>query len=149
MSAWPFRTCAAARRFAAPRADAFRPSPYLDAPRASLAVRALCAETDAEARRLSASFGLMRLRMEQQSVLRQISETSGGQVYFPSSAKELDKVYAQVAVEIRSRYTLGYVSSNERTDGAWRKIEIKITRPDAKDLRVRARRGYYGPFKTP
>ena len=89
----------------------------------------------------------MRLRAEQQAVLRQISETSGGQVYFPSSARELDKVYAQVALEIRTRYTLGYVSSNERADGAWRKIEIKITRPDAKDLRIRTRRGYYAPFK--
>lgn len=91
----------------------------------------------------------MRLRVEQQAVLRQISESSGGQVYFPASARELDKVYAQVANEIRTRYTLGYISTNERLDGQWRRIDIKITRPDAKDLRIRARKGYYAPFKTP
>jgi luciferase family oxidoreductase group 1 len=45
--------------------ESFQPSPALSAPRASLAVRALCAETEAEARRLSASFALMRLRFEQ------------------------------------------------------------------------------------
>src|SRR4051812_613314 len=44
--------------------QAFRPSPALAAPRGSLAVRVLCAESDAEAQRLSASFALMRLRME-------------------------------------------------------------------------------------
>jgi luciferase family oxidoreductase group 1 len=44
--------------------DAFRPSPARGAPRASLAVRALCAETDDEARRLASSFLLGRLRME-------------------------------------------------------------------------------------
>ena len=30
-----------------------------------------------------------------------------------------------------------------KNDGSWRKIDIKIARPDAKDLRIRARRGYY------
>ncbi|CAA9271233.1 MAG: Luciferase-like monooxygenase YhbW [uncultured Chloroflexi bacterium] len=44
--------------------DTFRPSTTLAAPRASLAVRALCAQTDAEARRLASSFLLGRLRME-------------------------------------------------------------------------------------
>jgi luciferase family oxidoreductase group 1 len=44
--------------------EAFQPSPFLAAPQGSLAVRVLCAETDREARRLSASMGLMRLRME-------------------------------------------------------------------------------------
>ncbi|HEU5317166.1 MAG TPA: LLM class flavin-dependent oxidoreductase [Chloroflexota bacterium] len=44
--------------------EAFRPSASLPEPRASLAIRALCAETDAEAQRLSASFALSRLRFE-------------------------------------------------------------------------------------
>jgi luciferase family oxidoreductase group 1 len=43
----------------------FKPLFDLDAPRASMAVRVICAETDAEARRLAASFGLQRMRMEQ------------------------------------------------------------------------------------
>jgi luciferase family oxidoreductase group 1 len=43
---------------------AFRPSATLSAPRASLAVRVLCAATDEEARRLASSFLLGRLRME-------------------------------------------------------------------------------------
>lgn len=42
----------------------FRPSPTLESPRGSVAVRVLCADTDAEAQRLSASFALLRLRME-------------------------------------------------------------------------------------
>jgi luciferase family oxidoreductase group 1 len=42
----------------------FQPRFGLEAPRASLAVRVLCADTDDEAQRLAASFALMRLRME-------------------------------------------------------------------------------------
>ena len=41
--------------------DTFRASPYLQEPRASLAVRVICAETDEEAQRLSTSFALARL----------------------------------------------------------------------------------------
>jgi Ca-activated chloride channel homolog len=84
-----------------------------------------------------------RVRAEEQMVLRQITEATGGKVFFPPSVKELDKVYEQVVAEIRAQYTLGYVSSNPKSDGSWRKIEIKVARSDARDLRVRARRGYY------
>jgi Ca-activated chloride channel family protein len=84
-----------------------------------------------------------RVRAEERMVLQQITEATGGKVFFPPSVKELDKVYEQVLAEIRAQYTLGYLSSNPKTDGSWRKIDIKISRPDARDLRIRARRGYY------
>jgi Ca-activated chloride channel homolog len=90
-----------------------------------------------------------QIRSEQQIVLRQIAETTGGQVFFPPSIKELDKVYEQVVAEIRAQYTLGYVSSNGNTNGAWRKVEIKVKRPEAKDLRIRSRKGYFGPYLRP
>jgi hypothetical protein len=47
--------------------------------------------------------------------------------------------------EIQAQYTIGYISTNEKTDGTWRKVEIKITCPDSESLRVRARKGYYAP----
>ena len=37
-----------------------------------------------------------------------------------------------------------YVPANTARDGAWRKVEIRVTRPD---LRVRSRKGYFGPYK--
>jgi VWFA-related protein len=86
-------------------------------------------------------------RTEQRMILQQMAETTGGQAYFPMSIKELDKVYAQIEAEIRAQYTLGYVSANDKTDGAWRKVEIHVTDPALKDLRLRSRRGYYAPFK--
>ena len=44
--------------------------------------------------------------------------------------KELDGVYEKVVAQIRAQYTLGYLSTNEKTDGAWRKVEVKMTRKD-------------------
>lgn len=92
--------------------------------------------------------GAYRSSAEQQIVLRRITETSGGRVFFPPSVKQLDEVYAQVAAEIRAQYTLGYVSTNDRADGTWRNVEIRLKRPDARSLKIRARKGYFAPLVT-
>ena len=88
-------------------------------------------------------------RSEQRRVLQQIAEVTGGEAFFPTAVKELDAVYDKVVAQIRAQYTVGYLSTNEKTDGAWRKVEIKIVRKDGRDLRVRSRKGYFGPYKKP
>ena len=86
-------------------------------------------------------------RDRQRQILMQIAETTGGSAFFPSSTRELDRIYSQILGEVQAQYTLGYVSTNDNSDGRWRKVEIKIARADAKDFRVRARKGYYAPIK--
>lgn len=84
-------------------------------------------------------------RGEQRMILQEIADITGGKAFFPHSVKELDSVYGQVLAEIRAQYTLGYLSTNEKADGAWRKVQVKVTRTG--DYRVRARKGYYAPYK--
>jgi len=84
-------------------------------------------------------------QMTLRSLLSDIAEATGGAAFFPGNIKHLTKIYDQVLGEVQAQYTIGYVSTNETTDGAWRKVDIKITRPDSKGLHVRARKGYYGP----
>ena len=86
------------------------------------------------------------LRQEQRLRLMRIAEATGGQAFFPTSAAGLDAIYAQVLAEIRAQYTLGYLSSNGRDDGAWRRVEIRVTRPGARGYRVRSRPGYYALY---
>jgi Ca-activated chloride channel family protein len=88
-------------------------------------------------------------RGEERLVLQRIAEETGGQAYFPMSVKELDKIYDQIAAEVRAQYTLGYVSSNTASDGRWRKVEISVTRPGLKDVKIRSRRGYFAPYQKP
>ena len=84
---------------------------------------------------------------EQRMRLTQMAEVTGGQAFFPMAIKELDSVYDKVVAQIRAQYTLGYLSTNDKTDGAWRKVEIKVVRKDGRDVRVRSRKGYFAPYK--
>jgi len=86
-------------------------------------------------------------RTEQRMHLQQMAALTGGQAFFPSSVRELDAIYDKVVAEIRAQYTMGYVSTNEKTDGGWRKVDVKVARKDPRGLRVRARNGYFGRFK--
>lgn len=84
-----------------------------------------------------------RGKIEQRMRLTQLADATGGMAFFPSSQQEIDEAYEQVLDEVNSRYTLGYVSSNQREDGGWRKVEVRLLRPDLKSAKIRARRGYY------
>ncbi len=86
-------------------------------------------------------------RERARSLLQTIAQTTGGQAFFPSSVKELEQMYDKVLAEIRAQYTIGYLSTNEKTDGSWRKVEIKIATKDSRDLRIRSRKGYFAPYK--
>ncbi len=89
------------------------------------------------------------VRTAQELQLRQMAAATGGEAYFPLSADDLDKVYGRILDELAARYSIGYVSTNTRADGAWRRLEVRVTRPELKRARVRTRAGYYGPVKPP
>lgn len=73
---------------------------------------------------------------------------TGGHAFFPSSMKELDAMYERIQREIDARYTLGYTSSDERADGAWRQVEVRLKRPDLKSAKLRTRSGYFAPYRA-
>jgi Ca-activated chloride channel family protein len=86
-------------------------------------------------------------RLQQRSELQRATDITGGRAYFPAIAKDLDGVFDQIREEVAARYSLGYVSTDTRTDGAWRNVEIKLLRHDLKGVKLRTRTGYYAPYK--
>jgi Ca-activated chloride channel family protein len=80
--------------------------------------------------------------------LAQIAEESGGEAFFPLSMKEIEAAFERILIQVRAQYTVGYVSTNTAQDGRWRKVEIKVRRPDLKNLRIQTRKGYFGPYKA-
>jgi len=83
----------------------------------------------------------------QRMIIQQIADVTGGQAFFPQSIKELDRMYEKVLAEIHAQYTLGYVSTNPKADGSWRKVEIKVAKKEGRDCRVRSRKGYFAGMK--
>ena len=75
-------------------------------------------------------------------VLRQLTQQTGGRVFFTRDISELASVYGQIADELSSQYTLGYTSRNPKRDGAWRLIVVRVSAPNAS---ARAKQGYYAP----
>lgn len=86
-------------------------------------------------------------RNEQRMQLQRMASTTGGQAFFPTSLKDLDRIYESIQKEIAARYSLGYVSSDTRTDGAWRKVEVRLKRPDLRGAKLRTRAGYFAPYR--
>jgi Ca-activated chloride channel family protein len=89
------------------------------------------------------------VQFPQRALLATMADATGGMAFFPMGLKDLDDIYEQVVGQVRTQYTIGYVSTNEKTDGKWRKIKIKVTRDNGKGLKVRARKGYYAPSVKP
>lgn len=85
-------------------------------------------------------------RAQMQMTLRQLAEATGGQAFFPMAMKDVESAYDKVLAEIKGQYHLGYQPTNTARDGAWRKVEIRVKRPD---VRIRSRKGYFGAFKAP
>jgi Ca-activated chloride channel family protein len=79
---------------------------------------------------------------EAEFVMRQLAQETGGRAFFPSKIDDLNGVYAEIADELASQYTLGYSSKNGKRDGAFRRIVVQINRAN---VTSRTKRGYYAP----
>jgi len=71
-------------------------------------------------------------------ILYKISGDTGGELI--KGTNDLGKGLDRIDLEIRSRYTLAYYSTDQNFDGGLRKIKIEVRRPDA---HVVSRSGYY------
>jgi VWFA-related protein len=75
-------------------------------------------------------------------VLKRLAQETGGQAFFPFAASDLAGDFREIARELRSQYSLAYVSSNTAHDGTFRNITLQ---PREKEMRVRAKSGYFAP----
>ena len=80
-----------------------------------------------------ASVPALRARLEQ------YAQSTGGRAFYPRHTEELGAVFGDVIAELSNQYVLSYVSSNGKSDGAWRTIRVRVRKGK---YDVRARRGY-------
>ena len=79
---------------------------------------------------------------EAEYVMKTLAHETGGRSFFPSRLEDLGGVYSQIADELSSQYTLGYISKNQRRDGGLRRLVVRVGRSG---LTARTRQSYYAP----
>lgn len=73
--------------------------------------------------------------------MEELAGQTGGAVFIPKTTAELDHAFDQIAADLSQQYLLSYYPGEQQRDGRFHKLELKIK--SRKDIRVRARRGYY------
>ena len=80
--------------------------------------------------------------LQSRAFLQQIADMTGGQLFTPSTSKELGAIYQKILDELSAQYVIGFVSDNARADGKFRKLKVDVHRDG---LKVKHRTGYFAP----
>ncbi|PYS88925.1 MAG: hypothetical protein DMF62_08580 [Acidobacteria bacterium] len=72
--------------------------------------------------------------------LQLIADRTGGTLNSINRLEEMGKLYAIVAADLRTLYTIEYDPANDKHDGLWRTVKVEVT---GTDLIARSRQGYF------
>ena len=86
------------------------------------------------------STGLQNEAMLQQESLRLLAEETGG--FAAVNSNDFKTMFARIQTDNSNYYVLGYYPTNDRRDGKFRRIDVKLNKPG---LVVRSRKGYLAP----
>ena len=87
------------------------------------------------------SVRLNQIAMRAETGMEAIAEATGGTAFIPDGEKDLERVFRQVAAELRGQYLLQYYGDSSVPATQFRRIQVSV--PARADVRVRARQGYY------
>jgi Ca-activated chloride channel homolog len=123
------------------------PDDVLDlARREGVAVYAISLRAPAEIAREKLANGGRLFFGEGEYGLKRLAEDTGGRAFFPRAPGELKPIFETVAEELGHQYAIGYVPTNNRRDGAWRRVAVQVL---AGDARPRTRTGYFATGGSP
>jgi len=77
--------------------------------------------------------------------LEEVTAGTGGRVLAVHDAKEMERAVAQISLELRNQYVLGYYPRIIARDGNWHKVKVRVTGPARSRLHLYAKEGYYAP----
>lgn len=77
-------------------------------------------------------------------LINQIATETGGRSFFPQSNTEIVEIARQINADLRTQYSIGFTSTNDKKDGTFRKISIRVDDGKRK-LVARSRNGYTAP----
>ena len=75
------------------------------------------------------------------NAFRRITQRTGGQAYFAKTWQRQSEAFVEIREELASSYTVTYYPQPNPNRG-WRNIQVELTGPEQRRLRVRTRAGY-------
>jgi len=75
--------------------------------------------------------------------MERVAEATGGRAFFPFKIQDVANAFTEIQDELRSQYSLAYKPAELRADGKYHSIDILAQ--NHKNLKVRARKGYFAP----
>lgn len=75
--------------------------------------------------------------------MEQLAAQTGGAAYIPRTTRELDSAFKEIAADLAQQYVLSYYQAEGHRDGRFHIIDLRVK--SRKDVRIRARKGYYSP----
>jgi VWFA-related protein len=76
-----------------------------------------------------------------QETLVTLATDTGGRAFLDTN--DFAPAFAKVQEDTSFYYLLGYISTNAQRDGRYRRITLRVNRPELKDARLDSRKGYY------
>ena len=58
--------------------------------------------------------------------LERLATSTGGKSYFPANASEMGTIAKDIASELRTQYSIGFIPSNDKKDGTYRNIRVNV-----------------------
>ncbi len=77
-------------------------------------------------------------------VMKMLAAKTGGRIFPAPGGTRLREAFTSAVEELRRQYTITYESTNDKYDGKWRGIEVRVAKPN---LNIRTRQGYYARKK--
>jgi Ca-activated chloride channel family protein len=79
-------------------------------------------------------------------LLNDYCEGTGGKMFQVDDLNDLPDIAAKISASLRNQYILGFKSTDQKHDGRWRKLKVRLVPPNGLPaLAVHARNGYYAP----
>jgi len=80
-------------------------------------------------------------------ILQRLCDDTGGMAFFPDARQSVASVSMRIAHVLREQYTLGFSPAKSDGNHSFRRIEVKVTAPDHRKIRVQTRPGYFSSEK--
>ena len=82
-------------------------------------------------------------RPDGKKILQRIADETGGGLFEVSKKETFAEIYKQIGEELRAQYRLGYTPDKDTSSDGYHRIDLSLTKTNAKDLFIQTRDGYY------